>query len=484
MLRLHNSLTRELEPFEPLDPPRVGVYACGPTVYDVAHIGNFRFNVWVDVFRRILEWRGHDVTLVMNITDVDDKTIDGAGRAGESLAEYTGRYTEEFFRDLDALGIRRADHYPRATGHIDEMIGLVERLLDRGLAYRSGGSVYFRVGAFEDYGRLSHLDPDRLEATGRAADETGDKEDPRDFVLWKRTGEDEPTWDAPFGPGRPGWHLECSAMSMAYLGETFDVHLGGVDLMFPHHENEIAQSVGATGRTFVRTWLHCAHLIVDGVKMSKSLGNQYTLRDLTDRGADPLSVRWLLASVHYRKQLNFTFEALDQAASAIARLREVVLRLEQESDDLPDDVADDRVEPALEGARKGFVEALEDDVNTSGALGHLFTLVRAVHAGLDGGTVGGETARRALAWIRDVDAIWNVLPDPEERVELEVEVDGHTLQAVGPRLPDDQLDMVVDRMKARAERDFVTADELRERLAEAGVEVEDTGQGARWRLLG
>ena len=297
-LRLYNSWTRSLEPFEPLEAQQVRIYACGPTVYDYAHIGNFRFNVWVDVLRRTLEWAGYDVTLVMNITDVDDNTIAGAVKSGATLQEYTARYTEAFFDDLGALRIEPAAHYPRATEHIDEMVELVERLIERDLAYEQDGSIYFRVGAFPDYGKLSRLDPTQLRSTGRVEGDAYDKESARDFALWKGAKEGEPAWETAIGSGRPGWHLECSAMSMKYLGTTFDIHLGGVDLMFPHHENEIAQSVGATGKPLARFWLHCSHLVVDGTKMSKSLGNQYTLRQLVDDGHDPVAIRYLLASVH------------------------------------------------------------------------------------------------------------------------------------------------------------------------------------------
>ena len=486
-LNLYNSWNRRIEPFAPLEEGRAGIYACGPTVYDYAHIGNFRFNVWVDLLRRTLEWNGYDVTLVMNITDVDDKTIAGAARNGEALADYTARYAEAFFDDLEALRILPASCNPRATEHITDMVDLVETLIAKGLAYRQGDSIYFRVDAFEGYGKLSRLDPTQLRSTGRAEADAYDKESVRDFALWKGAKDDEPSWDTTLGNGRPGWHLECSAMSMKYLGKTFDMHLGGIDLMFPHHENEIAQSVGATGSEFARYWLHCDHLVVDGTKMSKSLGNQYTLRDLVDDGHDPVAVRYLLASVHYRKRLNFTFEALAQAKAAIGRLADLVQRLEHQMDELPEAVAGDKggeAGEALGTAKAGFAAALNDDLNTSGALGHMFSLVRATNLALDGARLRRVDAADILAWLRDADRIWAVLPAAEELVERRVEIDGVTLVAVGPPVGEDLLELIEARIKARAARDFATADELRDRLLERGITVEDTAQGARWQVEG
>ena len=482
-LQLYNSWTRSLEPFEPLEAQEARVYACGPTVYDYAHIGNFRFNVWVDVMRRVLEWTGYKVQLVMNITDVDDKTIAAALRSEESLEDYTARYTAAFFDDLSSLRIVPAAHYPRATEHIDEMVQLVERLKECELAYEQDGSVYFRVERFSEYGKLSRLDPRQLRSTGRVEGDAYDKESVRDFALWKRAKEGEPFWDTSIGPGRPGWHLECSAMSMKYLGETFDIHVGGVDLMFPHHENEIAQSVGATGNTLARFWLHCDHLIVEGTKMSKSLGNQYTLRQLLNEGHDPVAIRYLLASVHYRKKLNFTYDGLGQAKAAVARLRELVLRLEKCREDLsPEGPGEGKV--ALQRADEGFRETIADDLNTSGALGHMFSLVKATNAALDCGTLTNGEATAILAWLHDVDRIWALLPREQQLVERTIEVKGAVLEAVGAPISDDDFELVAARMQARADRDFVAADKLRDRLLKRGISLEDTPKGVRWHVDG
>lgn len=482
-LHLYNSWTRSLEPFETLEAQEARVYACGPTVYDYAHIGNFRFNVWVDVMRRVLEWTGYKVQLVMNITDVDDKTIAAALRSKESLEDYTARYTAAFFDDLCSLRIVPAAHYPRATEHIDEMVQLVERLKECELAYEQDGSVYFRVERFPAYGKLSRLDPRQLRSTGRVEGDAYDKESIRDFALWKRAKKGEPFWDTPIGPGRPGWHLECSAMSMKYLGETFDIHVGGVDLMFPHHENEIAQSVGATGNALARFWLHCDHLIVDGTKMSKSLGNQYTLRQLLNDGHDPVAIRYLLASVHYRKKLNFTYDGLGQAKAAVARLRELVLRLEKCTEELPSEGPDEG-QVALQRADEGFREAIADDLNTSGALGHMFSLVKATNAALDCGKLTGGEATAILAWLHDVDRIWALLPREQQLVELTIEVKGAVLEAVGVSISDDDFELVTARMQARADHDFVAADKLRDRLLKRGISLEDTPKGVRWHVDG
>ena len=484
-LVLFNTLTRRAEPFAPLDPPRVRAYSCGPTVYAPPHLGNFRFFVWVDVLHRVLvEW-GYDVTLVMNLTDVDDKTIRGAREAGVGLREFTERYARSFFAGLQALRVKPASRYPRATEHVAEMIELIDRLLAAGHAYRADGNVFFDVASFPRYGRLARLEPEQMRATARVEEDAFGKRDPRDFALWKAAKEGEPAWESPFGPGRPGWHLECSAMSMKYLGETFDLHLGGADLIFPHHENEIAQSEAATGRPFARTWLHCAHLLVDGAKMSKSLGNFHTLEELLDGGSDPLALRYLLASVHYRRPLNFTFEALAQAAAAVQRLQELVLRLEQAAPGLPAAGPDEGEEFApLRSARRAFLQALADDLNVAAALGSSFTLVRDTHAALDRGELTAAAAEAVLAWLRRSDRVFAVLPEPAEIREVRWRVGGRTIVGVGPRIPAAMQERIRRRALARLEGDFATADELRDQLAAAGVELEDTPEGVRWRHRG
>ncbi len=310
MLRFYNTLSNRKEPFVPLYPGKVLIYTCGPTVYDYAHIGNFRSYIFEDLLRRYLKFKGYQVTQVMNITDVDDKIIRASKAAGQDIGEFTKKYISAFFEDLDALGIERAEFYPRATEHIPEMVELIKKLQQKGFTYTTDGSIYFKLSSFPSYGKLSKIDLQGIKPGARMDLDEYEKEDVRDFVLWKGKKEGEPYWKTELGPGRPGWHIECSAMSMHYLGESFDIHAGGVDLIFPHHENEIAQSEAATSRQFVRYWLHCRHLIVEGEKMSKSKGNYYTLRDLLGKGYQPLAVRYLLLSAHYRRQLNFTKEGL------------------------------------------------------------------------------------------------------------------------------------------------------------------------------
>ena len=326
-LVLFNTLGRQLASFRPLVPGQVRIYGCGPTVYNDAHIGNLRTFLFQDLLRRALRYLGYAVTQVMNITDVDDKTIHGARAAGLSLGDYTAPFIRSFLADVDSLHLERVERYPRATEHIGEILELVGRLVAAGVAYESEGSVFFSIARDPDYGRLSGFDLEQAQRGERVASDEYGKEDVRDFVLWKAAKPGEPAWDSPWGPGRPGWHIECSAMSMKYLGETFDIHSGGVDLIFPHHENEIAQSESATGKTFVRTWLHSEHLLVDGQKMSKSLGNQYTWKDLQARGASARALRYLFLSVHYRQKLNFTFAALEGAAGALRRIDEMRFRL-------------------------------------------------------------------------------------------------------------------------------------------------------------
>ena len=463
-VKLHNTLTRRTEELVPLRPGRVGLYTCGPTVYDYAHIGNFRTYLWEDLLRRHLEFRGLQVTQVMNLTDVDDKTIAGALRDGVTLQEHTRPYIDAFFQDVDALGIRRASVYPRATEHVPEMVAMVQALRARGHLYDSRGSIYFRIDTFPSYGRLSRLDARAASADqARIEADEYDKDNPRDFAVWKSKKGDEPSWDTPLGAGRPGWHLECSAMSMKYLGETIDIHTGGVDNIFPHHENEIAQSEGATGRPFVRYWLHAAHLIVDGEKMSKSKGNFYTLRDLLERGYAARPIRYLLLSAHYRKQLNFTFEGLGQSQAALARLDDLVYRLDHE--DLPEG-APSALAVAAETAREAMLEALDDDLNTAAALGALFDLVREANSGLDQKTVRRPDAERVRGTLGVFESIFGIRLGTQEGLDTEVEA------------------MIAARQQARAARQWAEADRIRDDLARRGIVIEDTPQGVRWKRRG
>ena len=460
-LRFYNTLTRQDEDFAPLRAGEVRLYTCGPTVYDYAHIGNFRTYLWEDLLRRYLRYRGYRVTQAMNLTDVDDKTIANAREAGLTLEDYTRTYIDAFFEDVEALGIEKAEHYPRATAYIPQMARLVRRLLDKGHVYESRGSLYFRISTFSGYGRLSRVDPAAGMGQARIDSDEYEKDNPRDFAVWKAPRDDEPSWDTEIGRGRPGWHIECSAMSMELLGETFDIHTGGVDNVFPHHENEIAQSEAATGKPFVRTWMHAAHLIVDGEKMSKSKGNFFTLRDLAARGHDMRAIRYMLLSVHYRKPLNFTFEGLTQAVAALGRIDDLALRLDALGP-RPTPGGGDLAAKAQEVLR-AITEALDADLNTAGALGHLFDLVRETHTAVDAGRLG----EKDLQAVRDVLGVFAGIfgIHPGQRADLNAEVEA----------------LIGKRAEARARRDFAASDRIRDDLLERGIILEDTPQGVRWK---
>ena len=461
MLRFHNTFKRGKEEFQPPDPGKVGIYTCGPTVHDYAHIGNFRAYVWEDLLCRYLRYRGYRVTQIMNITDVDDKTIRKADAAGCSLKEFTERYTRAFFEDLDTLGLRKADHYPCATDHIPEMVRLVQALTERGFTYSGQGSIYYRIAKFPEYGKLARLRPEELRSTGRAESDEYDKQDVRDFALWKKTKEGEPSWKTEIGVGRPGWHLECSAMSMHYLGESFDLHTGGVDNIFPHHENEIAQSEAATGKPFVRSWLHCAHLMVNGEKMSKSLGNFFTLRDLLDRQQDPMAIRYLLLSQHYRKPLNFTLEGIRWAAGNLVRLEDFRRRISSEPAEPGSQSA---LSAAIRQAGEKFHAALDDDLNTSAALAAVFDLIRVANTACDQGGLREDDRRGILDLMKAVEEIFGI---PLARTEPEAEAE--------------ILSLIEERTRARMAGDFRRADEIRDTLAERGIVLEDTPGGVRWK---
>jgi len=458
-IRFYNTLSRRLEEFEPLIPGQVRMYTCGPTVYNFAHIGNFRTYLFEDLLRRHLKYRGYAVTQVMNLTDVEDKTIRASRETGVPLKELTKKYIDAFFADLDTLRIERAEHYPAATDHIPEMVAIIKRLREKGHTYEAGGSTYFRLSSFPGYGRLSHFDLSRLKegASGRVdLDEYG-TEDARDFALWKAHDADDGDvyWDTELGRGRPGWHIECSAMSMKYLGESFDIHTGGIDNMFPHHENEIAQSECATGQTFVKYWLHSAHLMVEGRKMAKSFGNFYTLRDLVEAGHNPIAIRWVLLATHYRQPSNFTFEAVEAANQALQRIKDFRLRLKNAMGSGSDLAAE------IETCEKAFGAALDDDLNISGALAAVFDFVRDVNRLIDRGEAGARGAENATALLERLDAVTGLFPVMEDAVP----------QAV--------LDLALERQQARRNKDFARADAIRNQLANDGWIIEDTPDGPR-----
>jgi cysteinyl-tRNA synthetase len=457
-INFYNTMARRLEPFEPLQAGKVGLYTCGPTVYNYAHIGNYRTYTFEDLLRRFLKWKGFDVVQVMNVTDVEDKTIRGSREAGVSLEEFTAPFIDAFFEDLDALRIQRAEHYPRATQHVAEMVDFIKRLEDRGHTYVSEGAVYFRISTFPSYGKLSGMDIAALQPGARIDVDEYAKEEARDFALWKPAREGEPSWDSPWGPGRPGWHIECSAMSTKYLGETFDIHTGGVDNIFPHHENEIAQSEAATGKPFVRFWLHSAHLIVEGRKMSKSLGNEYTLRDLLEKGYDAQAIRYLLLTTHYRRQLNLTFEGLDAATGAVTRLCDFYRRAAQYRDDGSDDLADD-----LAAAASTFDASLSDDLGVAEAVAGIFDLVTAANRAMDDGALSAAGRDALVATLDSFDEVLDVFHPPAAALDEDIEK------------------LIAEREQARKDKDFARADEIRDRLSSLGIVLEDTAEGVRWK---
>jgi cysteinyl-tRNA synthetase len=477
-LRFYNTLTRREEEFVPLQEGRVGMYTCGPTVYAAPHIGNLRTFFFSDLVRRYLEYRGYAVRFVMNLTDVDDKTIRGAVAQGVSLNDYTEPFIQSLFADFEQLGIRQADVHPRATHYIDGMVDIIRRLEERKLAYVAEGSVYFDISEFPDYGKLSRVDVSAGRRGERVAADEYDKDDVRDFVLWKAVKpEDEQVgaaWDTPWGRGRPGWHIECSAMSMQELGETFDIHAGGADLVFPHHEDEIAQSEGCTGKEFVRYWLHGEFLLLEGDKMAKSTGNIFNLQDLVERGVRPSSIRYLFLTAHYRSKLNFTFAGLAAAAEAVRRVRESRDRLRDHPAVRDPDPADTPVlHPAADEALAAFTEAMDQDLNSSVALAALHELVGRVNARLhelEGRPISQAEKDAALRAFDRIDGVFGFVGLSERE-----------------NVVDDELAAWVEerieaRQAARRARDFAQADAIRDEIAARGVVVEDTAQGPRWKL--
>ena len=467
-LRLHNTLTGTKDQFQPLTPGQVGMYTCGPTVWNFAHVGNLRAFLFYDLVRRHLKVSGYHLTHVMNLTDIDDRILDQAMHAGVTIGEYVEPYVAAFFEDMAALRAQQAEHYPRATEHIPEMIEMISALIEHQYAYVADGDVYFRIASFPSYGALSHLDRSGLKAGARVATDKYDKESVSDFALWKKAQpQDEKlgaAWDAPFGRGRPGWHIECSAMSKRYLGDTFDIHAGGVDLMFPHHENEIAQSEAANHKQFARVWLHSEHLTdATGEKMSKSAGGFTTLRDLVDAGHDPVAVRFfLVASAHYRARLRLSTEGLHAAAEQVRRLREFADRVRRSA---PTDAADDWLLRRIGELRSAYREALDDDLNLPQGVGIVFELVREANAALDAGRVGANAREALLAFISEFDAHLDVV------------------RAEEPGLADEVERLISERETARKARDFARSDQIRDELRQKGIALEDSKDGVRWRRV-
>ena len=458
MIQLYNTLTKKKEPFKPLKDGVAGLYTCGPTVYDLAHIGNFRAYVFEDLLHRYLEYSGFKVLRVMNITDVDDKTIKGSQAEGKSLTEYTDRYISAFIEDMEQLRLKKPDYLPRATEHIPEMVSIIKKLLEKGYAYRKDDSIYFSISKFPSYGKLASIDLSEIKPGVRVDVDEYEKEDVRDFALWKEEKENV-FWDTELGRGRPGWHIECSAMSMKYLGESFDIHTGGVDNIFPHHENEIAQSEAATGKKFVNYWLHCSHLLVNNEKMSKSKGNFHTLRDLLNKGHNPIDIRYLLLSTHYRDPLNFTDKSLVQAENTVKNYNAFY----QAMDFCKTEKEDNSIRPAIEKARKVFTEGLNEDLNISLALSGIFNLIKTANIALTDGAIGVKEAADIKSFLEEIDSVLAILDT--EKTEL----------------TEEERNLITERGSARKDKNFKKADEIRDKLKAKKIILEDTPYGTRWK---
>jgi len=460
-LELRDTLSGEQRPLLPLEPGHVRIYSCGPTVYGPTHIGNFRSFLFADVLVRYLRYRGLRVTWVMNITDIDDKIIKGAAAEGVSVAELTERWSTRFLADAAALRMTTPDALPRPTAYIEPIVALIKTLLDGGHAYRTDdGSIFFRIDSWPAYGRLARLDPENLRVGERVESDDYGKDDVRDFALWKAAKPSEPSWETAIGTGRPGWHIECSAMSMAHLGPSFDIHTGGVDLIFPHHEDEIAQSEAATGQPFVRTWLHCAHLQASGAKMAKSTGNIARVGDILETGVSARALRYALIAVHYRATLSYSAESQAAATAAVERLDAAVAALTTYREGRADDPG---LGDVLARAQTAFGDALDDDLNVSAALAVLFDLVRELNRRTDSRSLSTADAATALRTLRSLDEVLAVLPDPNDELD------------------DETRRLLDERKTARADRDWAASDRLRDELADRGIAVEDTRDGQRWR---
>ncbi|MFZ5981811.1 MAG: cysteine--tRNA ligase [Candidatus Zixiibacteriota bacterium] len=459
-LRFKNTLSGIKEEFRPIEPGKVRMYTCGPTVYYIAHIGNFRTFVFEDLLRRYLKYKGYEITHVMNITDVDDKTIRDSQKEGVTLRKFTDRYTKIFFEDLETLGVQRAEYYPAATEHINEMVAIIKKLIEKGFAYEANGNYYYKISAFPDYGKLAKIDMDGMKAGARVASDEYEKESVSDFALWKAWDEKDGDvyWETELGKGRPGWHIECSAMSTKYLGNHFDIHCGGVDNMFPHHENEIAQTEAATGEKFVNYWLHSEYLLVEGRKMSKSFGNYYTLRDVIAKGYPGRVVRYLLISSHYRQQLNFTFDRLDAARSSLERYNDFIKNLS----DYPGGESSGEAEGYIEKVKQGFEENLDDDLNISGALGEIFDFIRDINRLRSEDKLSVKERDKALEVMNGFDTVLN-FKIKEQALDEQVE------------------EMIARRNEARKNKDYALSDKIRDELLALGILLEDTPKGVKWK---
>ncbi len=465
-LRFYNTITRQKETFQPLEEGKVQMYTCGPTVYDYAHIGNYRTFMFEDLLRRYLEYRGYEVTQAMNLTDVDDNTIRRSKERNISLTELTDEFKSAFHADLKTLNMQPAHQYPEATNYVSEMIEMISDLQQKGYAYKApDGSVYFNIEKYGQYGKLAHLNPDEMVSGGRVADDSYEKEGVRDFALWKgyKPEDGDVHWDSPWGKGRPGWHIECSVMSTELLGPHFDIHCGGVDNIFPHHENEIAQSVCATGQDFVNYWLHSEYLLVDNKKMSKSLNNFYTLRDLQDQGYPAEAIRWMLITTHYRQKLNFSVSRLEESQKAVNRMREFYTKLASYEGGGQEDA-----ESQIKTAQSQFILAMDDDLNISGGLAAVFELVRWGNRAM----VEGALSVRGASAIHDLmQSIDHVLAVLDMDSGLSTEVDEAYIES-----------KIEARKQARANKDFAASDAIRDELAAQGIELIDTAQGTKWKL--
>lgn len=467
MLKLYNTLTRRKEAFKPIEKKLVKIYSCGPTSYNYAHIGNFRAYVCVDILKRYLKYKGYKVKHVMNITDVDDKIIKGATNERISLKEYTQRYEKAFFEDIEALNIDKADIYPKATEHINEMIDIIRKLLKNGIAYKSeDGSVYYAISKFKDYGKLSHTKIQALKEGARVKQDSYEKGEAKDFALWKAYSKEDGNvfWETEIGKGRPGWHIECSAMSTRYLGNSFDIHAGGVDLIFPHHENEIAQSEGATKKSFVKYWIHNEHLLVDGKKMSKSLGNFYTLRDVLEKGYKAIAVRYLLLSTHYRQQLNFTFEGLKSATNTVDKINDFARRLMDVKNEKENKKLGNKIKKLITKTRNDFIEAMDDDLNISKGLAVFHEFIKNINIVED--KLNKKIVNSVLKFLKEIDSVIGILEIKEKR-----------------ELNEEEMRLIEEREKARKEKDWAKADKIRLELRSRGIQLDDTSQGVRWKRI-